>query len=226
MALVPRERGRRRGTTGGDAGTAARRRRAAAQQRLGLGCSVRCGNSTRTTASALRTQRWAPGVATAERGGARRAAVAGQVRRARERAVKRGIARRTQQRAPHLHARLPKRFTAAERRRRSGIDGGAARLGFEGAAALGYAGKAKGKRRGEAARLKGRAAPTRGPKGERGRGRAAGAEPGAARSGPTRARPEEEDAPGSHLSAKHRRRGGGAGRLGQLGYRSWAARKR
>jgi hypothetical protein len=34
------------------------------------------------------------------------------------------------------------------------IDGGAARLGFEGAAALGYAGKAKGKRRGEAARFK------------------------------------------------------------------------
>jgi hypothetical protein len=37
MALVPRERGRRRGTTGGDAGTVARRRRAAAQQRLGAG---------------------------------------------------------------------------------------------------------------------------------------------------------------------------------------------
>jgi hypothetical protein len=134
---VPRERGRRRSTTGGDAGTAARRRRAAAQQRLGLGCSVRCGNSTRTTASALRTQRWAPGVATAERGGARRAAVAGQVRRARERAVKRGIARRTHQRAPHLHARLLKRFTAAERRRRSGIEAAAGDLGFEGGGGAG-----------------------------------------------------------------------------------------
>jgi hypothetical protein len=183
-ALVPRERGRRRSTTGGDAGTATRRRRAAAQQRLGLGCSVRCGNSTRTTASALRTQRWAPGVATAERGGARRAAVAGQVRRARERAVKRGIARRTHQRAPHLHARLPKRFTAAERRRRSGIEAAAGGLGFEGGGGAGlfrvrgFCAEARYKR--------GRAALTRGPKEGRRREHATGAEPGRRGLGSTR----------------------------------------
>jgi hypothetical protein len=57
--------------------------------------------------------------------GQRRAAAAAQVRRARERAVKRGVARKTHQRAPHLHAWLPKCFTTAGRRRRSEIEAAA-----------------------------------------------------------------------------------------------------
>jgi hypothetical protein len=124
-APVPCERGRWRGAAGGGVDTAARRRRTAARRRNRAGVLQMTPDSTRMTVSARRTPRRASGVATARRGGARRSTAAAQVRQARERAEKRGITRKTHQRAPHLHLRLPECFAAAGKRRRSGIDAAA-----------------------------------------------------------------------------------------------------
>jgi hypothetical protein len=78
---------------------------------------------------------------------------------------------------------------------------------------VGYAGRAKGKRtrRKWQRAIKGRAALTRGPTGGAGRGCVTGAETGAARSGPTRARPEEEDDRRVPTCRRDKEEGGDAG---------------
>jgi hypothetical protein len=102
------------------------------------------------TASAQRTSRRASGVATARRGSARRATAAVQVRQAREHAEKRGIACKTHQCAPHLHAR---------RGNGDGAESSGGRLGFCATAAEGGAARVLGevgvRNRGKAAAFKG-----------------------------------------------------------------------
>jgi hypothetical protein len=52
-------------------------------EKKALGCTNRCGDCTRTTASGRRTRRWAPGAMGTARRGGRRGGAAAEVRRGR-----------------------------------------------------------------------------------------------------------------------------------------------